>query len=262
MPFACQEKRRQRYLQMIRHDADIISAVSHGFLEMMHFDDVGRVLSNGFDREDLPQVETQQKDECLRIVYCGQLQDSRRTLGDRDLTPMFRCLRHVIDEEKMNLAQIKLIYAGREGNLFTHYAAQSGLESCVEDHGHVSRDQSIALQKSADILLMASHHTASQKGILTGKLFEYMMMDKPIVCCMGGDVPNSAVKKVMEETGIGCCREEAAAQADDPRLLDALRRLVNRWKAGQPLLDGRNREAVEAYSYPRLAQTLDNWIDE
>ena len=162
----------------------------------------------------------------------------------------------------MEKSKNKSLRAWEIAALMKQYAATCGLEECVEDHGQVSRSASIRLQKEADVLLLASWNTAGQRGILTGKMFEYMMMDKPILCCMSGDVPNSAVKKVMEETGIGCCREEAAAQVDDPRLLDALRRLVNRWKAGQPLLDGRNREAVEAYAYPRLAQALDNWIDE
>lgn len=262
MPFRFQEKRRQRYLQMIRRDADVVSAVSQGFLEMMGFEDIGRVLSNGFDREDIPQVEATQTDRNLRVVYCGQMQDSRREVGDRDITPMFRVLRKLVDEKVLSMQQIRLVYAGREGALFTRYAAQSGLESCVEDHGQVSRKQSIALQKGASILLMASHHMPSQKGILTGKLFEYMMMDKPIVCCMGGDLPNSGVKQVLEQTGMGLCCEHANAQADEQKLLDYIRELVQKWKNDDDLLFGKNEAEVESYAYPGLAQTLESWIDE
>ena len=158
--------------------------------------------------------------------------------------------------------RIKLVYAGREGALFTRYASQSGLESCVEDHGQVSRKQSIALQRSADILLMASHHMASQKGILTGKLFEYMMMDKPIVCCMGGDLPNSGVKQVLSQTGMGMCCEHARAHEDEEALLTYTRMLVQNWQNGLSLLEGRNAAEVEAYAYPGLAKTLENWINE
>lgn len=61
-------------------------------------------------------------------------------------------------------------------------AAACGMGDLVEDHGLVSREESIALQRGADVLLMASWHKAAQRGILTGKLFEYMMMEKPIVC--------------------------------------------------------------------------------
>lgn len=262
MPFACQEKRKQRYLQMIRRDADVISAVSDGFLEMMRFDDIGRVLSNGFDREDMPQVQAAAGDGCLRVVYCGQMQDSRREVGDRDITPMFRVLRRLIDEKHLSPKQLKLVYAGREGALFTRYAVQSGLENCVEDHGQVSRKQSIALQKGADILLMASHHLPSQKGILTGKLFEYMMMDKPIVCCMGGTLPNSGVKQVLEQTGMGICCEHANAQADEEELLSYTRRLVELWKENGDMLSAKKTAEVEAYAYPGLARTLESWMAE
>lgn len=262
MPFQCQEKRKQRYLQMIRRDADIISAVSEGFLEMMRFDDIGRVLSNGFDREDLPQVDAASDDGCLRVVYCGQMQDSRREVGDRDITPMFRVLRRLVDEKLLAKEQLKLVYAGREGALFTRYAAQSGLESCVEDHGQVSRKQSIALQKGATILLMASHHMRSQRGILTGKLFEYMMMDKPIVCCMSGDLPNSGVKQVLAQTGMGLCCEHANALADEEALFHYTCMLLQNWKSGANLLDGKKEAEVESYAYPGLARTLESWIDE
>ena len=262
MPFKFQEKRKQRYMRMIRQNADIISAVSQGFLEMMNFDDIGRVLSNGYDREDIPGVEAQREDDCLRLVYCGQFNMGRKGMSDRDLTPAFRALSELVREGLIRKDEIRLVYAGNEGGLMRRYAASCGLEECVEDHGLVSRKESIRLQKSGDVLLLSSVHTADQKGILTGKLFEYMMMDKPIICCMGGDLAGSGVRQVMLETGVGCCREEANAQQDDEQLLAYTRQLVQRWKNGQDLLAGRNQAEVESYAYPQLAQTLEKWISE
>ena len=260
MPFAWQKGKMERYMRMIRRDADIISAVSHGFLEMMHFEDVGRVLSNGFDREDLPKVEAEAASGQLRVVYCGQMQDSRREVGNRDITPMFRALARLVEDGVLGKEEIRLVYAGREGALFAQYAAASGLETCVEDHGQVSRETSIALQKGADILLMDSHHMASQKGILTGKLFEYMMMDKPIVCCMAGDLPNSGVKQVLSETGMGFCCEAANAEADEAALLNWLIRKVYCWREGLSMLEEKDPDQVAEYEYPHLAQTLAGWM--
>jgi len=262
MPFAYQAGKMQRYMDMIRRDADVISAVSTGFLEMMHFEEIGRVLSNGFDREDLPEVEAQEDAECLRVVYCGQMQDSRREVGNRDITPMFRALAKLVEEGFLKKEEIRLVYAGREGRLFTSYAAASGLEGCVEDHGQVSRRESIALQKGAAILLMGSHHMSTQRGILTGKLFEYMMMDKPIVCCMAGDLPNSGVKAVLAETGMGFCCEAASAQADEAALLAWLRDEIQLWRSRRSMLAEKNSEAVESYGYPQLARILAGWMAE
>lgn len=262
MPFSFQEGRKRRYLRMLRREADVLCAVSDGFLDMMGFAGIGRVLSNGFDREDIAGVETMGREDRLRVVYCGQLCDSRRELGNRDITPMFRVLAALVREGTLAREELRLVYAGREGALFAQYAASCGLEACVEDHGPVSREASIALQKGADILLMASHHTASQRGILTGKLFEYMMMDKPIVCCMAGDLPGSGVKAVLDQTGMGFCCEAASAQTDEAELLSYARDLVAAYHAKAPLLEGKNSARVECYAYPYLADTLSGWMRE
>lgn len=261
MNFSWQEGRKKRFLRMIRREADVISAVSEGFLELMDFADCGRVLSNGFDREDLPAAQPENH-EGLRVVYCGQLRDSRRFMGNRDIAPMFRALRKLVDEGLIQKEELHLIYAGREGELMRQYAASCGLEKCVEDCGQVSREESIRLQRSADILLMASLYMKCQKGILTGKLFEYLMMDKPIVCCMKGDLTGSGVKHVLEKIGMGICCEQAAGQADEEALTAYVRRLILLWREGRSMLEGQNREAVEAYAYPKLAETLASWMNE
>lgn len=255
MPFQWQKGRKERFLRMLRKEADVLCGVSQGILDMMDFPD-GRVLSNGFDREDLPNAEPVKADGCLRVVYCGQFNMGRKGVGDRDVTPMMKALRALVDEGLLGQESIKLVYAGREGALMRRYAAAYALEGCVEDHGQVSREASIALQRSADILLMASWHMASQKGILTGKLFEYMMMDKPIVCCMSGELKNSGVRQVLEETGLGFCCEAAGGAADEEALLRYVRGLV--LNGCQP--PDRRAEAVERYAYPGLARQLEGWF--
>ena len=131
----------------------------------------------------------------------------------------------------------------------------------MEDHGLVSREESIALQRGADVLLMASWHMAAQRGILTGKLFEYMMMEKPIVCCMSGDLPGSGVKRVLEETGMGLCVEQAAGAADEAALDAYMTDLAYRWKQGKPLLESKRPGKVETYAYPALAARLAGWME-
>ena len=262
LSFRWQAARKARYLRMVRREADVLCAVSDGFLEMMGFEDVGRVLSNGYDREDLPPAgEKARTDGALRVVYCGTLLEGRRNVADRDVTPMFRSLAALIDKGLLDINRLKLVYAGGEGALFRRYAASCGLEKCVEDHGLVSREESIALQRGADILLMASWHMAAQRGILTGKLFEYMMMEKPIICCMSGDLPDSGVKRVLEQTGMGLCVEQAAGAADEAALDAYMTDLACRWKQGKPLLSSKNADEVEQYAYPALADRLAGWME-
>ena len=130
----------------------------------------------------------------------------------------------------------------------------------MEDHGWVSREESIRLQRSANLLLLASWNTAALKGVLTGKLFEYLMMDKPIVCCVGGELPDSGVKQILTQTGMGFCCEEAAGEADEQALKEYLRTMIVRWRNGEELLVDKQQQEVDAYAYPQLAEKLAGWI--
>ena len=66
----------------------------------------------------------------------------------------------------------------------------------------------------------------------------------------------------VKEGGIGLCCEEAAGAADEEALLAYVRRLVQLWRGGEPMLKDQNQQAVEAYAYPGLAQTLSRWMAE
>lgn len=262
MAFAWQAGRQRRYVDMVRNNADLITAVSYGVLDMMDMEKEGRVLTNGFDREDLPLADVPEVGDRLRVVYCGYISDGRKDYPHRDLSPMMRALRQLIDEGLLAKEQLQLVYAGSQSPLFQQMAAASGLEACVEDHGMVSRQESIRLQLGADILLMASWHMTGRKGILTGKLFEYMMMNKPVVCCMSGDLTGSDVKGVLDATGIGFCYEQAGGKVDEAALLAFVKEMVQRKQKGLPMLDSSRTEAINAYSYPDLVARMASWIDE
>ncbi|MEG0271332.1 MAG: hypothetical protein RR821_13890, partial [Clostridia bacterium] len=254
MSFGWQEGVRRRFMKMLRKDADLLCAVSDGVLNMMHLQDVGRVLSNGFDREDIRDVLVLPADKppLLRIVYCGQFRMGRRNVENRDIKPFFSALRTLVEQGMCKAEEFSLLYAGDEGEVFTAYASAFGLEARVMDFGRVSREQSLALQKSADLLLMASLNEAGQTGILTGKLFEYMMMEKPIVCCMAGDLAGSELKQVLEATGLGICCEQAGGEAERQALYQYLCELMARWKQGQPLLVSKNIVEQSKYDYSHI----------
>lgn len=263
MWFQWMNYRKKRYFEMVRREADLICSVSQGTLDMMPLDGSARVLFNGYDREDVPPAETSVRNEKnLRIVYCGQINMCRKNIPDRDLTPLFRALRRLMEEKLISEDEISIVYAGGEGQTMRLHAAAGGLEARVQDHGIVSRKKSIELQGTADILLLASANMSHQSGILTGKMFEYMMMDKPIICCMNGDLPGSGIKQVLTETGMGFCCEQAAGTADEEALTAYLRILISCWRKGASMLPDRNEEAIESYAYPGLAKTLDQWMDE
>lgn len=60
----------------------------------------------------------------------------------------------------------------------------------VEVLGYLPHDQAVSQMKGASMLLLAIPDTPDNKGIVTGKLFEYLAAQKPILALgpKGGDV--------------------------------------------------------------------------
>ena len=256
-----QETAVAKFLQEVYHCADGITVVSDGILDSqpMPTDIPVWELTNGFDPEDLHKITPwEQEKGKLHLVYAGQLYG-----GASDLTPIFQALRSLADEGKLDRKKVCFHFAGSQGALFKGFAQSAGMEDIVCDHGYVGRADSLALQNGCDILVFASWNTEKEKSVFTGKFFEYMMMQKPILCCMSGNVPNSSIKKMLEkDTELGFCFERANAEQDMVELkqfLLAQYESIMQTGAALPILQ---TEAVLQYSHPVLAKKLESYMLE
>ena len=196
-------------------NANHIIGVSGGVLDDLHIPPKYKarcaVITNGFDQEDRKKIasakaETEQK---LRLLYTGQLYS-----GKRDLSIVFRAIRDLASEGMIDLQKISVQYAGLNGDEFIQQAAQYDLQSITQDFGFISRVDALALQNACDVLLLASWNSVGSTGIITGKFLEYIMMDKPILCTVTGNLSSSALKDMIIQANVGYCWEEANGQAD------------------------------------------------
>lgn len=248
------------YMRMLRKEADVLSAVSGGLLETMGFGDDGRVLTNGFDPDDrpLPKEETGKRNSRFTMAYCGQLRMGRKDMGSRDLTVIFQAFRELITQGIISEEEIHIQYAGDEGSTIRQQAGNARLEDCVTDHGLVTRERSLEILQNADLLLMASWCLQGQTGILSGKLFECLLMNKPMACVVQGDVVDGELARVIRETEAGYCYETASRMALDG-LVDYLRGRIICWRAGRVDQTGGK---TGRYHYQSLAQQLADWAGE
>lgn len=65
------------------------------------------------------------------------------------------------------------------------------------NHGYITRHESIQYQKFADGLLAFSYNSENSQGLITGKLFELIAVQKPIICIISGEKPNSRIEKMF-----------------------------------------------------------------
>jgi len=164
------------------------------------------VITNGFDPSDY-DGEVQQNREIFNIVYTGKI-----IFPLRDPSPLFEALATLISANKVEFSKICVSFYGTESEnildrLIHNYPA---LNNVVHVFPRVSFRESIQIQKQACILLHLAH--GGQKGIMTGKIFEYLGARRPILCIPGD---NDCVDALLKETKAGViCRnaEETAAQ--------------------------------------------------
>ena len=68
-------------------------------------------------------------------------------------------------------------------------------------HGEVSHDAAMAEQRKAQVLLLLTWNNPEEKGVYTGKLFEYLAARRPILSL--GYLEGGVVKELLDQTQAG-----------------------------------------------------------
>lgn len=130
------------------------------------------VITNGYDTEE---VAKQTLDTKFSLAHIGSFLSERNPLI---LWESLVELLHEIPDFKSHL-EIKLIGAVSQEVLET--ISQYGLNGYVNNLGYVSHTEAIVHQRNSQVLLLIEIDSVDTKSIIPGKLFEYMVSDRPIV---------------------------------------------------------------------------------
>ncbi|MFM8577367.1 MAG: hypothetical protein ACKOCN_00965 [Planctomycetaceae bacterium] len=212
-----------------------------------------RVVPNGFDPDDVLALEPIDVDDAtgrmLHFAYVGSLYG-----GKRDLSPFFGALAEAVGRSANPVHRFVIHYAGLEGDIFRSQADRHGLGTHVRDHGRISRRCALGLLRAVDICLVSTWNTPDDQGILTGKVFEFFMLRKPVLAVVNGSLPNSELRRIISETGAGFCYEEAAS-GEMPAFVEWLRARL-REKAETGRVDVRYTTRVSDYDFHQLCDGL------
>lgn len=151
------------------------------------------VIYNGYDDTDFNNRQVEQEN-IFTITYTG-------TLGKLDLIPFIRTIEEL--SQKINL---QFRFVGKLNDNVKKLAEES-LGRNFEYIPYVPHEESIKYLLKSSIQLLVVEHSPNNKGIVTGKLFEYLGSGKPILLL--GPTDGDAAK-IIEE-----CRQGAAFNYDD-----------------------------------------------
>ncbi len=130
------------------------------------------VITNGFDLE---KVEKQTLDSKFSLAHIGSF------LSERNPLILWESLVELLQEipEFKSHLEIKLMGAVSQEVLET--ISQFGLNSYLNNLGYVSHAEAVAHQRKSQVLLLIEINSEDTKSIIPGKLFEYMVSERPIV---------------------------------------------------------------------------------
>lgn len=247
--------RRLKRQHRIEREADLVTIVSEGARSKFRCEGVAEekliCIPNGFDPEDAAQTVGSPTDGMLRIFYAGTLY-----AGRRDFSVVFRAISELYREGLVEPERIRFEYAGNEWPVMRSFAEQYGLTGCCINHGFIPRSRVLELLGEADCTAVCTHNTKTDQGVVTGKVFELLLVGKPIVTVVNGDTADSELAAIVRDCHAGPVYEQPTHDSDYPALkqwlLDTYREKLETG-AVAPVLDPGKRDA---YSYEALSAQL------
>ena len=202
---------------LVARRADAIVAAAEAIaVETRGLEPRGRVvtITNGCDFDDFAGLEYVRGDR-FRITHAGSF------FGRRDPKPFLQAL------ARSGLDDVTARFVGDFRPADREFAESLSLGDRLELVDYVPRRESLRLQRDSEVLLLLIPEAAGRgKGVLSGKVFEYLAAQRPVLAVVP---PDGAAADLIRETGAGT----VVAPDDVDGMAAALRELHESWRKGE-----------------------------
>ena len=186
-------KKHKRLEKQVLNDADQVIVTS--FRTKKEFHEITNqpisVITNGYDTVETKNVALDTK---FSLAHIGSL------LSERNPVILWEVLRDITREDKEFEAHFQLNLVGSLSVEILKSLDNYGLSHYANIVGYVSHKEAIAFQKKSQILLLIEIDSEDTKSIIPGKLFEYMVSNRPIMALGPKD---SDVEQIIKTTNTG-----------------------------------------------------------
>ena len=198
-----------------------------------------RTIYNGFDRDDDAQTPVSISDT-FTLTYLGVLSKIQNP------EQFWQVLGELVKEDEEFSKKLKIKLIGQIDNSVIRSIEEQGLSGYVALSPYVPHDQVSEVHRSSTLLLLflMPDSEPRAKGLLTGKLFEYMASGRPILC-IGPEDGDAA--HILKETHAG----QTVNFEDKRKMKEVIKDLYQKYlKNGLP-----SNESQEVEKYSRRALT-------
>lgn len=240
------------YLKKICKRTDLVYEVIDGMDVECFAKRKIKVLPNGYDPVEIKNIGTIEK---FTILYTGTY------YREDDVSPLFGAINQLIDERNIDSNDLEFLYAGSGFEAYREVATKYNLESFVVNLGVVSRSESMELQRKSAALIQLGWNNKNEHMMWTGKTYEYMMAQRPIIYIVNGDEKDSLPARNIHKLG-GVCFESVNSENDMHILKEYLKKIYVEWKTTGTICLDRDEAYIKTFSYPNLSMKVWNGINE
>ncbi|OEK08582.1 glycosyl transferase family 1 [Flavivirga aquatica] len=187
------EERHKNLEKQVLNIADQIIVTS--FVTKKEFEQITarpiEVITNGYDKESVKAFEM---DSMFTISHIGSL------LSKRNPEILWKVLSDLVVENTSFSKEFKLNFVGAVSEEVLESIKKNNLSNYINNVGYVSHKEAVMFQRKSQILLLIEIDSEDTKCIIPGKLFEYMVSNRPIIA-IGPKA--SDVEKIIKETNTG-----------------------------------------------------------
>lgn len=244
------DKKHRQLESDVFKNADITLATSYTDAENFRKNGANAVcITNGFDQSDSPKTSKDPNTPTLKLSnsqtkftlsYIGVLEQLRNPEN------LWKSLDDLVESNADFAENFRLKFVGRIDDKILNFIENSGLKNHIDNLGYLSHNKAIDEMANSSMLLITNFPNESSKGIIPGKIFEYLATGKQIIS-FG---PNGAdVSKILDETNAG----KHFSYQDSEAIKNFILEKFDLWKSGNLQ---ENKGNIEQFSRRNLTQQL------
>ena len=232
-------KKHQELERQVLSNADHVIVVGGKMKE--EFDPYNKnvcVISNGYDTYGPEGTVT--LDPEFTLTYAGLMNDDRNPKG------LWNVLGKITAANPEFKADLRIRMVGSCSPEVLKSIGDNGLSDNLDNLGYQDHNQVARYQQSAQVLLLTVNEVPSAKGIVTGKIFEYMQARRPVLAIgpTDGDLAD-----IIDKTHSGVILDFG----DEDGMEKVIHGFYQQYKTGSLTVNSRN---IEGYHRRNLTGEL------
>ena len=206
------DRKHHRLEKQVVLNADCVVTVGNQMRD--EFEKLGAkkvvVITNGFDTADNIEGEAEM-DQKFTLAHFGTVNKARNP------ELLWQVLADLVKENPDFAANLELKFVGRLDQLVRESISKYQMENFVSKTDFLPHNDVIRMQRQSQVLLLLINQTHNAGGILTGKFFEYLAAERPVLAI---GPPKGDVADILRESGAGVIVDFEDFDGLKNRLLD------------------------------------------